>query len=334
MALKKPSVAVYVQTADCWDAEKKLCCQFTQAKEGNDPSNQNFMETLELQVDRGTLSPHNQAPHLHLTGSPRPPRSAPLAAKPRKSWAAPRSSHAPAQHLQYQRASPPVPRRGGGRSQPRQCLPSGARPTQGPPPRSRPDPPSARILRPQVQLPDDIEYAPSLEFVLQSEDTGMASAIRGLFGGDAAEARHTVAWGSLPLAEFHPQGPEQAEDAGGADEDAEEDVAAQRRVEERARRKNFREMIDYLLSRQIIAPENARTLRINFESEEKRDRVIEVARRRRRRRISRGGGGWGAAQQRRRGAARGGTIGHVRPLGPSWALAIRAHHPSTPSLLA
>jgi hypothetical protein len=50
LGLRKPSVAVYVQTADCWDAEKKLCCQFTQAKEGSDPSNQNFMETLELQV--------------------------------------------------------------------------------------------------------------------------------------------------------------------------------------------------------------------------------------------------------------------------------------------
>ncbi len=128
-----------------------------------------------------------------------------------------------------------------------------------------------------MQLPDDIEYAPALEFVVQSEDTGVVSAIRGLFGGDAAEARRTVAWGSIPLSDFHPQGPEQAEDAGGADEDAEEDVAAQRRVEERLRRKNFREMVDYLLSRQIIAPENARTLRINFESEEKRDRVIDVS---------------------------------------------------------
>jgi hypothetical protein len=139
-------------------------------------------------------------------------------------------------------------------------------------------PHSGPLTAPQVQLPDDIEYAPSLEFVVQSEDTGVASAIRGLFGGDAADARRTVAWGSVPLADFHPQGPEQAEDAGGADEDAEEDVAAQRRVEERARRKHFREMIDYLLSRQIIAPEHARTLRINFESEEKRDRVVEVAR--------------------------------------------------------
>ncbi len=171
--------------------------------------------------------------------------------------------------------------------------------------------PAAHALPPQVQLPDDIEYAPALEFVVQSEDTGVASAIRGLFGGDPADARHTVAWGSLPLAEFHPQGPELAEDAGGADEDAEEDVAALRRVEERARRKHFREMVDYLLSRQIIAPENARTLRINFENEEKRDRVIEVERRRRRRcrlrRLRRrrssssikGGGGVGWLRQRR-----------------------------------
>ncbi len=62
-------MAVYVQTADCWDAEKKLCCQFTQAKESNDPYNQNFMETLELQVaacahptDRPPWSAHARRP--------------------------------------------------------------------------------------------------------------------------------------------------------------------------------------------------------------------------------------------------------------------------------
>ncbi len=50
LGLRKPSIAVYVQTSDRWDAEKKLGCQFTQAKEGTDPCNQNFMEQLELLV--------------------------------------------------------------------------------------------------------------------------------------------------------------------------------------------------------------------------------------------------------------------------------------------
>ena len=50
LGLRKPSIAVYVQTSVRWDDEKKLGCQFTQAKESSDPCNQNFMEQLELQV--------------------------------------------------------------------------------------------------------------------------------------------------------------------------------------------------------------------------------------------------------------------------------------------
>ena len=71
LALKKPSVAVYVQTADCWDAEKKLCCQFTQAQEGNDPCNQNFMETLELQVAARAHTPDRSPGSAHAARTAR-----------------------------------------------------------------------------------------------------------------------------------------------------------------------------------------------------------------------------------------------------------------------
>ena len=76
LGLRKPSIAVYVQTSDRWDAEKKLCCQFTQAKESTDPCNQNFMEQLELLV-RSAASrcarpdPNNRGnEHIHSKKSP------------------------------------------------------------------------------------------------------------------------------------------------------------------------------------------------------------------------------------------------------------------------
>ena len=118
-------------------------------------------------------------------------------------------------------------------------------------------------------------YAPALEFVVQDEVAGVESLRRLIVGGDP-DTRRTVAWGSVPLAEFHPQGPELPEGAGAgaADEEAEEDRAAQRRVEDRRRRRDFRAMLEYLQNRQMIAPDHARLLRGNFERGD--DRVLEV----------------------------------------------------------
>jgi hypothetical protein len=124
-----------------------------------------------------------------------------------------------------------------------------------------------------VKLPDDIMYAPALEFVLQDEVAGVES-LRRLLGGDS-DTRRTVAWGSIPLEDFHPQGPELPEGAGGgADEEADEDRAAMRRAADRRRRRDFRTMLEYLQNRQMIAPEHARVLRSNFERGD--ERVIQV----------------------------------------------------------
>ena len=75
----------------------------------------------------------------------------------------------------------------------------------------------------QVQLPDDKDYEPALEFVVLDEPSGLEAGIIAVqkfftFGGATeGDNRRPVVWGTIPLSDFHPCGPdiEVAADDGG-----------------------------------------------------------------------------------------------------------------------
>jgi len=99
----------------------------------------------------------------------------------------------------------------------------------------------------EVLLPDDAEYAPSLEFLVF--DTV------GLFG-----AKQVVAWGSVPLSEFYPQ----AIAAAAEDNDDDEDEAAMKRKLKQERRQKLIDLTNELLQAGTISAKDAKTLQKAF----------------------------------------------------------------------
>jgi len=148
--LRNPSIAVFIQTTDRWDADKGFSFLSTQCKGGDgDHQNQNFMETLEL----------------------------------------------------------------------------------------------------KVQLPDDIEYAPSLEFALFDD--------RGTFSW--TKTREIVAWGSLQLSDLYPQG---NSDAATAEiEEEEEDIAAIQRQQAKELSKQFQGALQDFEAKQTIDLKDSKKLK-------------------------------------------------------------------------
>ena len=154
LELTNPSVAIFIQTTDRWDADKGFSFLATQSKGGaDDHHNQNFMETLEL----------------------------------------------------------------------------------------------------KVQLPDDIDYAPCLEFVIFDD--------RSSFGW--GKRREIVAWGSKSLSDLYPQGTDAMVEED-LQEEEDEDIAAIKRQEAKELSKTFRSILQDFEAKQTMELKDSKVLKRAF----------------------------------------------------------------------
>ena len=106
----------------------------------------------------------------------------------------------------------------------------------------------------QVLLPDDIEYAPHLEFVVYDDC--------GSFGWSTK--REIVAWGSKPLADFYPQGSNSSGEILEREEE-EEDEAAIKRQEAKELSKQFRSILQDFEGKQTFELKDSKQLKAKFD---------------------------------------------------------------------